>query len=202
MVQVKKIEKRNAILKSAYRLFRRKGYISTTTAEIAVGAKVSESNLYLYFNSKFDILYNLFEPWIQKRIQNLEIEMANEPRPRARLRILLTALWKDIPRDDNGFNNNMMQAVSTLGRRDKYNPKLLKWVEKKVEDMILNTVSSKRRTVLSKGDLARVLVLAQDGFVMQAHLDGPADCSDQTIELFCDLILGESGCQSRITRVP
>jgi AcrR family transcriptional regulator len=71
MVQVKKEEKRKAIQKSAYRLFKRKGYFATTTAGIAFGAKVSESNVYAYFNSKFDILYSLFESWIQKRIQNL-----------------------------------------------------------------------------------------------------------------------------------
>ena len=41
VVQVKKAEVRDAILKSAFRLFKRKGYINTTTAQIAAGAKVS-----------------------------------------------------------------------------------------------------------------------------------------------------------------
>jgi AcrR family transcriptional regulator len=190
MVQVKKEEKRKAIQKSAYRLFKRKGYVATTTAEIAAGAKVSESNVYAYFNSKFDVLYSLFEPWIQERIFNIEKRIAKESNPRAKLRMLLSALWQEIPRDDNGFNNNMMQAISTLPRREKYNPKLLKWLEKRVEAMILSMVSDKRRVELSKGDLARILVMAQDGFVMQVHLEGPADCSNQTIELVCELILG------------
>jgi hypothetical protein len=51
----------------------------------------------------------------------------------------------------------------------------------------------KRRVELAKGNLARVLVMAQDWFVMQVHLDGPSNCSDRTIELFCDLILGHDG---------
>jgi AcrR family transcriptional regulator len=164
--------------------------VATTTAEIAAGAKVSESNVYAYFNSKFDVLYSLFEPWIRERIFHIEKKIAKESNPRAKLRMLLSALWQEIPRDDNGFNNNMMQAISTLPRREKYNPKLLKWLEKRVEAMIFGMVSDKRRVELSKGDLARILVMAQDGFVMQVHLEGPADCSNQTIELVCELILG------------
>jgi hypothetical protein len=70
--------------------------------------------------------------------------------------------------------------------RETYNPKLLRWVEDCIEAM-------KRRVELAKGNLARVLVMAQDWFVMQVHLDGPSNCSDRTIELFCDLILGHDG---------
>jgi len=190
VVQVKKAEKKEAILKSAYRLFKRKGYVATTTVQIAAGARVSESNVYAYFESKFDILFSLFEPWIRERIERLEIRVSSEPDSRAKLRVLLTALWREIPYDDNGFSNNMMQALSTLAGRDKYDPKLLQWVKQRIEAMILTAVPRKWHAELTKGDLGRVLVMAQDGFVMHVHLGRSSPCSEAMIELFCDLILG------------
>ena len=93
MVQVKKAEVRDAILKSAFRLFKRKGYITTTTAQIAAGAKVSESNLYIYFDSKFEILFALCDPWMRERITRLEQRLAGERDQRQRLRTILTLLW-------------------------------------------------------------------------------------------------------------
>ena len=72
MAQVKKAHVREAILDSARRLFEKKGYVATTTAQIARAAKVSEANLYVYFNSKFDVLMALYEPWIRERIHRLE----------------------------------------------------------------------------------------------------------------------------------
>lgn len=191
-MQVKKAAKKESILKSAYRLFKRKGYAATTTMQIAKGAGISESNLYAYFDSKFEILSNLFEPWVHDRIQQLEIMIAREIDPQAKLRVLLTGLWCKIPHDDGGFNNNMMQAISTLDGRERYNPKLLKWVEERVEAMILTSVPRQRRAELAKGDLGRVLIMAQDGFVMQVHLHRPSACSKETVELFCHLILGTS----------
>ena len=127
MVQVKKAEVRDSILKSAFRLFKRKGYVTTTTAQIAAGAKVSESNLYIYFDSKFEILFALCDPWMRERIARLERHLAGERQARRRLQIILTALWLEMPREDSGFANNLMQALATTARREGYRPELLRW---------------------------------------------------------------------------
>lgn len=190
MAQVKKAEVRDAILRSAHRLFKRKGYTSTTTAQIAAGARISEANLYVYFKSKFEILSGLFEPWLRERIEGLERRVVGERDTRAKLRLLLTALWQDLPREDNGFFNNLMQALSTFARRDSYRPELLHWVEERIEAMIISVVPPKRHALLVKGGFAHVLIMAQDGFAMHVHLGATTPCSDATIELFCDLVLG------------
>jgi len=195
VAQTKKTEVREAILKSAYRLFKRKGYVATTTAQVAAGAHIAEANLYNYFDSKFDILSHLFEPWLRARIARLEGAVARVPEPRARLRRLLEALWRDLPREDNGFTNNLMQALSTLGRPDRYRPELLAWVEARIEAMIKDAVPPARYRKLAASGFAHVLMMAYDGFVMQAHLAPERVCPDATIEAMCDLILGKDGAR-------
>jgi AcrR family transcriptional regulator len=192
VAQVKKAEVREAILASAYRLFKRKGYVATTTAQIAAGAHMSESNLYVYFASKIEILYAIFEPWMREWIRQLEERALEEPDSRARLRLVLAAVWRDMPSHDNGFTNNFMQALSTSARGEGYRPDLLHWVEERIDNLILGAVPKKRRALLSKGALAHVLMMAQDGFSMNVRINPSTPCSEETIELFCDLILGTS----------
>ena len=55
-----KQEKRAALLASARRLFARKGFAATTTAEIAGRAGVGAGTLFLYFASKDDLLVAIF----------------------------------------------------------------------------------------------------------------------------------------------
>ena len=47
MAQVKKPAVRDAILKSAFRLFSHRGYEGTTLSQIAAGAGVSTANVYV-----------------------------------------------------------------------------------------------------------------------------------------------------------
>jgi len=197
VAQIKKTKVREAIIKCAYRLFKRKGYVSTTTAQIAACARISEANLYVYFNSKFQILYGLFEPWLRERIERLEERVASERAPRAKVRLLLTALWRELPSEDNGFTNNLMQALSTFAGRDKYRPELRQWVEERIEAMMLAAVPPERHAKLARGGFAHVLIMAQDGFAMHLHLKPSTPCSEATIELFCDLILGSEAAKEK-----
>jgi AcrR family transcriptional regulator len=189
VVQVKKAEVRDAILKSAFRLFKSKGYSVTTTAQIAAGAKVSESSLYIYFSSKFDILFAVCDPWMREHIENLEKRAAQEPVGRRRLALILMVLWQEMPTEDNGFPNNLMQALSTTARREGYRPDLLRWIEGRIESLIRDCLPEKRRQQLSKGGLANLCMMAQDGFVLNYHLNEKSVCSDATIDMVCDMLL-------------
>ena len=68
MVQVKKASVREAILDSAFRLFSDKGYSGSTLAQIAENAGVSTANVYVYFASKLDIVFAIYGPWLQERL--------------------------------------------------------------------------------------------------------------------------------------
>ncbi|MDZ7414440.1 MAG: TetR/AcrR family transcriptional regulator, partial [candidate division KSB1 bacterium] len=54
-------DKRERIMKSAMRMFAKKGFFHTKVSEIARGAGVADGTTYLYFRSKDDILISLFE---------------------------------------------------------------------------------------------------------------------------------------------
>ena len=190
MAQVNKQAVRDAILKSAFGLFSRQGYEGTTLSQIAVGAGVSTANVYVYFASKLEVLYAIYDPWLRKRLTRLEKELARVRDPRRRLRMLLEALWRDIPAERNGFANNVMQAASTATAEEGYNPTLLHWVEENVAAMIRNTLPPGRRDEMGSARFAHILMMAFDGFVINYHLRPGKHCSRETIGLMCRLLLG------------
>lgn len=191
MGQVKKPEVRDAILTSALRLFSKKGYTRTTLEEIARGAGVSTANVYVYFRSKLEILYAIYDPWMRERLVSLEEKMRTGS-PRARIRLLLTTLWRDMPAEKNGFVNNIMQAISSATPRDRYKPHLLKWMEEHLERMLREALPSPRRKQLDKARLAHLLVMAFNGYIIYHHINPKAPLDDATVDAVCAMLLGET----------
>ena len=76
MAQVKKAAVREAIIESAFRLFSTRGYNGATLTQIAAGANVSAANVYVYFGSKLDILFAIYDPWLRDRLTRLEADLA------------------------------------------------------------------------------------------------------------------------------
>jgi AcrR family transcriptional regulator len=189
MAQVKKEAVREAILAAALRLFRRQGYIDTTLNKIADAAKTSRANIYVYFPSKFSLFYAVFEPWLQQRLATLERELAKISDPRARLKRILVALWREIPSEGNGFANNLMQALSTASRSERYSPSLLHSVEGRVASMI-DSCLAVASSVDSRA-IAHLAFMAFDGFAMHAHLRTSEGCGDAVVDSVCALLLGE-----------
>jgi len=188
LAQVKKEAVRAAIVKAAYRLFRRQGYVGTTLNDIAAAAGVSRANIYVYFRSKFVLLYALFEPWLQERLDLLERELQAVADPRARLRRILLALWREIPAESNGFANNLMQAVSTASADENYSPDLLRNVEYRVAAMIDRCLDPEVQRLVDSRALAQLTFMAFDGFAMQAHLKTGEACSDALIDGMCAVL--------------
>jgi AcrR family transcriptional regulator len=189
VVQVKKAEVREAILRSAFRLFKNKGYSVTTIAQIAAGAKTSESSLYIYFRSKFEILFAICDPWMRDRIEKLEERADREPDRKQRLTLILKVLWQEMPAEDNGFPNNLMQALATTAQREGYQPDLLRWIEGRIEKLVLDCLTKSRRKKLEKGGLAHLFMMAQDGFVLNYYLNRKSVCPDATIGMVRDMLL-------------
>ena len=85
MAQTKKIEIRQAILDAAYELFSKHGYSDTNVTDIARSAGVAPANLYVYFRSKLDILFSIYEPWLTRQFDDLERSLRRFRDPRQRL---------------------------------------------------------------------------------------------------------------------
>lgn len=189
-MQVKKSEVRDAILDSAFALFRDQGYANTTQAQIAGRAGVAASSLYVYFDSKLDILFAVYRPWLMQRFDELESRMAEIATPRQRLETVLYALWRDLPGEDNGFVNNLMQAVSNLGPKDNYSRDLLNDCEKRVSKMLQGCLAADRAHLADDRNLfAHILFMAQDGFAISFRINGPSKRMDAMVAGMCDLLL-------------
>ncbi|MCW5771468.1 MAG: TetR/AcrR family transcriptional regulator [Rhodospirillaceae bacterium] len=190
VAQVKKEAVREAILAAALTSFRRHGYLGTSLKDIAAAAETSRANIYVYFRSKFELFYAVFHPWLVAQLEALESELAAIADPRQRLRRILTAIWREIPREANGFANNLIQALSTASADEAYSPALLRTVERRVADMIQGCLAAANRPSADGRAVAHVLFMAFDGFCMHAHLRTGEACSPAVIESMCALLFG------------
>lgn len=192
MAQVKKLEVREAIQSAAFRLFAAQGYAGTTMPQIAKDAGIATASVYVYFGSKLAILYAIFDPWIRQRLATLRTDLSAIKDPTQRLRTLFATVWRDIPAENSGFANNVIQAISTAEPDDLYRPVLLKWMEGQLGEMVLEALPIRRRHRVGKASISHLMVMAFDGFILYHHIDPSRPCDDQTIDLMCALLLGDS----------
>lgn len=75
--QKRSIEKKDKILKAAYKLICKNGYYKTTTSEIAAEAGVSIGCLYSYFKDKHTIFLDILEKY-QAQFDKLRDEFMNK----------------------------------------------------------------------------------------------------------------------------
>ena len=69
-------DKRNAILKSATRVFARKGFFNSKVSDIAADAGIADGTVYLYFKGKEEILHSIFDQAMEKFIDEGRRELA------------------------------------------------------------------------------------------------------------------------------
>ena len=188
MGQVKKVEVQESILRAAFRLFAKRGYANTTLAQIAGRAGVSTANVYVYFKSKLEILYAIYDPWMRARLERLETELGALDGPYERVRHILATIWRDIPAEENGFVNNIMQAISAYEPGEGYRPTLLKWMESRIDAMIRESLPANRRRALGEAQLAHLVVMAFDGYILYRRLNPARPCDDATLDLVARLL--------------
>lgn len=190
MVQVKKAEGREQILRAAQDLFEEKGYAATSMREIAVASGTVPSNLYVYFPSKLAILFAVYGPWFRQQLLDLRDRARAIDDAEARLREILVTLWDRLPSANNGFANNIMQALSLAQSPEGYSRELLHWAEQLIAELI----ASCRPPALGTGEnddaLAHILFMAFDGFAMNYKLVGRAKRMDRCVDVMTRLVLG------------
>ena len=79
-------DKRGRILDAAVKVFAERGYFSSTVAEIARAAGVADGTIYLYFKSKDDLLFELFDEKMTQLIADAKSALAEEKDAPSRLR--------------------------------------------------------------------------------------------------------------------
>lgn len=188
MAQIKKMEIRDAIVESAFTLFKHKGYTATTMSSIAREAGVTVSNLYVYFDSKFLILYAIYTPWFEDQVSRLKDSVSRLRQPRARLKRMLIGIWSELPVADQAFANSMIEALASAPRQQGKPNDLLLWAEAQISEMLFDILPEDRHHLLADGLLAHTLWMAFDGFVINQRV---GDCRDmgKVADLYTDMLL-------------
>lgn len=186
MSQTKKKDVREAILAAAFRLFSAQGYSESSIPAIAREAGISTANVYVYFRSKLDILYTLYEPWLKERLDRLDRSLKRVGSPPERLERLLVVLWRELPRENNGFAKNIMQALSTTGGGDDYSPHLRELFQGRVAAWLMDCLSV---TKAESDVIAGIVLMAFDGFAMNVHLEHGMAFNANAARLFSRLLV-------------
>ena len=166
MPQVKKEDVRLAILESTFSLISERGYVGTSMTQIALRAGISHATVYIYFNSKIHVFFSVYEGWLKDKIGQLENRVDAAAAPRDKLRALLKGLFQDIPKLDNGFANNLIQAISTIGPNDRYETHLVDWFKGRIEEMLKSCIPELQTAAGKRRRLAQFVIVAFDGCIV------------------------------------
>ena len=79
-------DKREAILRSAIKVFAQKGYFNSKVADVAKAAGIADGTVYLYFKSKDEILHSIFDRAMEEFIAEGKREISLIQEPDGRLR--------------------------------------------------------------------------------------------------------------------
>lgn len=82
-------DKRERILRAAVEVFARQGFYNTRVSEVAKAAGVADGTIYLYFESKDQLLLSLFEDRIEKLLAFLAKEIGAIVDPEQKLRRII-----------------------------------------------------------------------------------------------------------------
>jgi TetR/AcrR family fatty acid metabolism transcriptional regulator len=81
-----KVDKREAILKAAVRIFAEHGFFNAQVADVARAAGVAAGTVYLYFKSKDDLLISIFDRTMREAIAEGRTALKDVSEPIDRLR--------------------------------------------------------------------------------------------------------------------
>jgi AcrR family transcriptional regulator len=190
MAQVKKSEVRERILAAAAGLFAERGYAGATIGQIAKAAGIAPSSVYVYFKSKLEIVFAIYDPWLKEHLELLAREVEALATAEAKVFRVVQKLWRDIPADRNGFANNLIQAISSATPEDCYDPALLRWTEQKIASLLRGALPPDRAAEIDCMRFAHILMMAFDGFAVNYSINRAIYCDDAMVEQMCGAILG------------
>ncbi|AJA48584.1 transcriptional regulator, TetR family protein [Clostridium pasteurianum DSM 525 = ATCC 6013] len=117
-VQKRSIEKRKKIIDTATKIFNDKGYLNTTTAEIAKEAGLATGSVYAYFKDKKDIFVEVLKLY-SNSIYNNTIKNLNKIKNKNDLISLVDVIVNSVL-ENHKFSPRFHQEIAMLACTDTY----------------------------------------------------------------------------------
>jgi len=190
MAQILKPAVRRLIVDKAAVVFASEGYHRATVSMIAARAGVAVGTVYTYFPSKLHLLYAVYRPWLEARMDDIEARADAAKTPRAKLKVIILGLWRDTPTQNTGLANSLMEALATADpAKGKIEP-LLIWHERRLAAMLAKALPRSRRRYADEL-VGNLLLMAYDGYVINRRLGDLRDY-DKLADIMADLLLGRA----------
>lgn len=190
MAQVLKPAVRRLIVDKASIVFASEGYHRATVSMIAARAGVAVGTVYTYFPSKLHLLYAVYRPWLEARMDEIAAKAAAAKTPRSKLKAIMLGLWRDAPMANSGLANSLMEALATTDPAKGKPEPLLRWTERRLAGMLEKALPRSRRRYADEL-VGNLLLMAYDGYVINRRLGDLRDY-DKLADIMADLLLGRS----------
>lgn len=133
-------ERQEAILRTAARIFRIKGYDAATTREIAQALGLSKSGFYHYVPSKQHLLYQIMDRFITRFLESTRETCSLDIPPDEKMRLVverhiaMLAEWLDEGQVTHESRRSLApeQLASYLAKRDAYQNLFIRVIEEGV----------------------------------------------------------------------
>lgn len=190
MAQVLKPAVRRLIVEKAGAVFSSEGYHAATVSMIAARAGVAVGTVYTYFPSKLHLLYAVYRPWLEARMDQIESKADAAKTARGKLRAIILGLWRDTPMHNPGLANSLMEALATADpAKGKIEPLLL-WNERRLVELLAKALPRSRRRY-ADALVGNLLLMAYDGYVINRRLGDLRDYA-KLADIVADMLLGRS----------
>jgi len=167
--ELKKEQRRRAIIRASLRVFSRKGYETTALDEVAREARLAKGTLYLYFKDKEDLYFNVMLSVLERLESFVEKQTSETENPLEKLAAVARSqigFFSDNPNYFRLFTVAFNPEMATIHK------KLLgPFIEKRrrLGEYLHDLVEEGKKNHLIRGDIdTRDVVLSYMGMVNQA----------------------------------
>ena len=182
-------DKRDLILRAATKLFARRGFFNAQVADVAREAGIAAGTVYLYFQSKDDLLISIFERTMRQGIEAARQALAGVSDPVERLRRLARVHLERLGQDRDlavVFQVELRQSTKFM---ERFSSTLLQDYLHAIRDAVVDAQTAGRfRREVSPTFAAKMLYGALDematNWILSRRRYALAAQADEVVDLF------------------
>jgi AcrR family transcriptional regulator len=178
---IQKLERRQAILDSAWRIFQQSSYEAVTMDSVARETGLAKGTLFLYFHTKEELFLGVTAQQLSEWFAAVDEKLAQLSRKAAKAQVV--SLMADSLRERAGFTR-LLAILSTVLEQNVTYESALEF-KRQLLGLMLHTGAELERCLpfLKAGEGAHLLMQCQAIVVGLWHLSDPAPVTKQVLEL-------------------